>query len=134
MQTVTGRLTAQAKVKETKKGKKVTEFTVVINDSYRPKGQDERVQLSTFYQCAYWGSYKIAEYLKKGTMVTISGRIGASAWVNKEGKAVATLTCTVFNLKILASPVKAHAAATEAKKQTEALVQQGNADDDDLPF
>lgn len=133
MQTVTGRLTAQAKVKETKKGKKVTEFTVVINDSYRPKGQDERVQLSTFYQCSYWLSTKIAEYLKKGTIVTLSGRIGASAWVNKEGQAIATLTCTVSSIKILASPVKEHA-AVKVPKETATAIQQGNADDDDLPF
>lgn len=133
MQTITGRLTGEAKTKETKSGKKVTEFTVVLNDSYRPKGQDERVQLSTFYQCTYWGSPKVAPYLKKGTIVTLNGRIGASAWTNKEGKAVATLTCTVFNLKILASPIKEHV-AIEAKKQTESEVKQGNADDDDLPF
>ena len=64
MQTITGRLTGQAKTKETKSGKKVTEFTVVLNDSYRPKGQDGRVQLSTFYQCSYWGSPKVAALLK----------------------------------------------------------------------
>jgi len=136
MQTITGRLTKQAKVKETKSGKKVTEFTVVLNDSYRPKDQDERVQLSTFYQYSYWGSPKVAPYLKKGTIVTINGRIGASAWISKEGKAVATLTCTVFNLKILICPVKEHT-ANQAEKQTESAgpkPSQGNADDDDLPF
>jgi len=136
MQTITGRLTKQAKVKETKSGKKVTEFTVVLNDSYRPKDQDERVQLSTFYECSYWGSPKVAPYLKKGTIVTLNGRIGASAWVSKEGKAVATLTCTVFNLKILASPIKEHA-ASKAEKSTSAeepQASQGNTDDDDLPF
>lgn len=119
MQTITGRLTKQAKVKETKSGKKVTEFTVVLNDSYRPKDQDERVQLSTFYQCSYWASPKVTPYLKKGTIVTLSGRIGASAWISKEGKAVATLTCTVFNIKILASPIKEHA-ASKAEKSTSA--------------
>ncbi len=135
MQTITGRLTGQAKVKETKSGKKVTEFTLVLNDSYRPK-EGDRVQLSTFYECSYWGSPKVAQYLKKGTIVTLNGRIGASAWTNKEGKAVATLTCTVFNVKILASPIKEHA-ASKAEKSTSAeelQLSQGNADDDDLPF
>lgn len=133
MQIITGRLTGEAKVKETKTGKKVTEFTVVLNDSYRPKNQDERVQLSTFFECSYWGSPKVAQFLKKGTIVTLNGRIGASAWTNKEGKAIATLTCTVFNLKVLASPVKEHG-VPKAEKQPEVAVQQGNADDDDLPF
>lgn len=136
MQTITGRLIRQAKVKETKSGKKVTEFTVVLNDSYRPKDQDERVQLSTFYECSYWGSPKVAPYLKKGTIITLNGRIGASAWISKEGKAVATLTCTVFNIKILASPIKEHTASNKAEKQSGngAQQSQGNADDDDLPF
>jgi len=133
MQTITGRLTREAKTKQTRSGKTVTGFTVVINDSYRPKDQDERVQLSTFFECSYWGSPKVAMLLKKGTVVTISGRIGASAWTNKEGKAVATLTCTAFNVKILASPVKEHA-ASKAEKQPEGAVQQGNVDEDDLPF
>ena len=85
MQPITRRLTGAAK--ETKSGKKVTEFTVVLNDSYRPK-EGDRVQFSTFYQYAYWGSPKVAAYLKKDTIVTLSGRIGACAWTNKEGKAV----------------------------------------------
>lgn len=113
---ITGTLIAEAKVKQTRTGKNVTEFTALVNDSYRPKGQDERVQLSTFYECTYWGNPKVAAYLKKGTVVTLDGRIGASAWTNREGKAVATFTCTVLKLKILARPIKEHAVNSNAEQ------------------
>lgn len=110
---ITGTLTAEA---QTKTGKKVTQFTIVLNDSYRPKGRDERVQASTYFECSYWGSSKVAPLLKKGTVVTLDGRITASAWTNREGKAVAMLTCTVSKLKILARPIKEHAVNSNAEQ------------------
>lgn len=137
MQTITGTLINEAKVKQTKTGKKVTQFTVAVNDSYRPKGQDERVQLSTYFECSYWRSSKVTLLLRKGTVVTLNGRISASAWTNREGKAVATLTCTVLKLKILASPIKEHAAFGHLKQhagnQIAKQAHEGHADDD-APF
>lgn len=134
MQTITGTLTAGAKVKQTKTGKKVTEFTVAVNDSYRPKVEGGRMQLSTYFECSYWCGPKVAAYLKKGTIVTLDGRISASAWTNREGKAVATLTCTVFKLKILARPIKKHAAFSHLKQhagnQIAKQAHEGHADDD----
>lgn len=50
---LTGRLTAHAKVSEVKGGKKVVNFSIAINDSYKPKDR-ERVELTTYVECAYW--------------------------------------------------------------------------------
>jgi single-strand DNA-binding protein len=128
---ITGRMTANANVKEIKGGKKVTEFTIAINDSYRPKDGD-RVQITTYIECAYWRNAGVAGYLKKGTLVTVSGRIGAQAWLNRDGEPKATLTFNVGEVKILGNSGKTgkERADTEAVKKTAVTA----GDDDDLPF
>ncbi|MFC3362037.1 single-stranded DNA-binding protein [Pedobacter fastidiosus] len=61
---ITGRLTADAVVRTVKGDKKVVGFTIALNDSYR--SGDERREVITFIECAYWRNEGIAEYLKKG--------------------------------------------------------------------
>ncbi|WP_428327964.1 single-stranded DNA-binding protein [Mucilaginibacter sp.] len=98
---LTGRLTADAKVSEVKGGKKVVNFSIAINDSYKPK-DGERVELTTYVECAYWLNAKVGEYLKKGLLVQLYGRMGSRAWVNKDGDAKSSLTCNIANLKFWA--------------------------------
>ena len=52
-------------------------FSVAINDSYKTK-QGERKEQTTYYNCSYWINAKIVEYLTKGTLVELSGRISSS--------------------------------------------------------
>lgn len=122
---LTGRLTADAQVSEVKGGKKVVNFSIAINDSYKPK-EGERVELTTYVECAYWMNAKVAGYLKKGLLVQLFGRIGSRAWVNKEGDARSSVTCNISGLKFLGG-VSATTAKPEKGKAT-------GADDDDLPF
>ncbi|MBT2560169.1 single-stranded DNA-binding protein [Pedobacter sp. ISL-68] len=131
---ITGRLTAKATVKEVKGGKKVTEFTIAINDSYRPK-DGQRVQLTTYIECAYWLNAGLAEYLNKGTLVTLTGRLGVNAWLNKDGEPKATITCNVSNIKLLGQSSKqgTDRAESEAVKK-EAVYADSAKGDDDLPF
>jgi len=128
---ITGRLVADAAVRTTKTEKKVTGFTIAINDSYRPKNGD-RVKITTYIECSYWLNPGIAEYLQKGTLVELFGRMEAGAYTNKDGKAVGTLNFHTEKIKLLG---KATASGTEridskaTNKQTA-----NNVDDDDLPF
>jgi single-stranded DNA-binding protein len=48
---LTGRLTADAQVSEVKGGKKVVNFSIAIDDSYKPK-DGGRVELTTYIECA----------------------------------------------------------------------------------
>lgn len=127
---ITGRLTATATVKEVKGGKKVTEFTIAINDSYRPAGGD-RVQITTYIECAYWRNAGVAGFLRKGTLVTVSGRLGAAAWVNKDGEPKATITFNVSGIKLLGNSGKT---GTERQHSAAVTSVTAAADEDDLPF
>ncbi len=130
---ITGRITADATLTKVDGERMVVNFSIAINDSYRPKGSSEFKEITTYVNCAYWLNAKTAQWLQKGALVQLGGRIGMDAYINGQGDAVGRLTFHVNSLKILAFakkkvediPVTAHEAV---------LVQGNNAKEDDLPF
>lgn len=123
---LTGRVTADAKVTETKNGKKVTNFSIAINDRYKTK-EGEVKEVATFVNCAYWLNTGIAPYLTKGTLVELYGRIGVNAWVNAAGEAKGALTFQV-------SKIKLHGKSNAAEKQNVPAAAAVTEPADDLPF
>ncbi len=97
---ITGRLTADAKVTTLKDERQVVNFTIALNDFYKPKGSTEAKKIATYIQCSYWVNSKIAQHLNKGALVELYGRIGVNAYTNIEGAARASLTFHVNNIKI----------------------------------
>ena len=87
---ITGRLTADAQVRSLSEGRKVVNFSIAVNDSYKAKN-GERVTQTEFFDCSYWIGTGIAQYLTKGSIVELSGRVSARAWVDSEGQAKAGL-------------------------------------------
>ena len=142
---ITGRVTGDAEVRETRNGKKVTGFNIAINRSYK-KG-DERIEVTTYIECSYWINSAIAEYLRKGTVVQFTGDLGTNAWVDKDGDAQARITCNVQTIKILAWPANT---GESGKPASEFMLGKKNGkggqnaklkvttdnvpDEDDLPF
>src|ERR1043166_886196 len=96
---MTGRVTRNAEVKTLKDGRKVVTFSIAINDNYKPKGSDEVKKLTTFVNCSYWMREGIAQYLTKGTLVEVQGRISVSAWTNASGEAKGSLDFHVNSIK-----------------------------------
>ena len=137
---LTGRLTADASVHSIKDDRQVVNFSIAINDRYKTKAGEQR-EKTTYVDCAYWQSVKVAEWLKKGTVVELNGRIGVNAYVNQQGDAVGKITCHTKEVKVLAFPAR--------KEETEDTPATGKAkgnangkrngkskaeDKDDLPF
>ena len=121
---MTGRVTADAKVTETKNGKKVTNFSIAINDRFKTK-DGELKQLTTYVNCAYWINPGIASYLTKGVVVQVYGRIGVNVWNSPEGEAKGVLTLHGSNIKLHGSSNKTSVSnATESDTEVK----------DDLPF
>ena len=56
---IIGRLTRDAEVRRTSQEKQVVNFSVATNDSYRNK-QGERIEQTTYFDCSYWLSPKVA--------------------------------------------------------------------------
>ena len=97
---MTARLTGDAKISTLKNDKQVVNFNVAINDSYKAKGSNEPTKVVTYAQCDYWVNPGVAQYLTKGTLVELQGRVGVNAYIGKDGEAKATLTFHVNTIKL----------------------------------
>lgn len=130
---IIARITGDAKVNTLKDERQVVNFNVAVNDSYKPKGSEEVKKVATYIQCSYWMNPTIAQYLTKGTLVELYGRIGASAYKALDGEPKASLTFHVNNIKL-------HGGGKAANKTNNAVAPATpNANDlleplDDLPF
>jgi single-strand DNA-binding protein len=124
-----GRLTADAEVRNVKGDKKVTGFTVAINDRFKTKDGEKR-EITTYVECSYWVNPGLAEYLKKGGIVEIFGRVEARAWKKQDGEAMANLICNVGTIKLLGKSANNNL----ERQDTKSTVTKTGADEDDLPF
>ncbi len=126
---ITGRLTADAVVQKVNSEKQVVNFSIAINDNYKPKGSTEVKEVVTYIDCSYWLNAKTAQWLKKGTLVQLFGRIGMSVYNNSQGVAVGSLTFHTSNIKILVFAKK-----TETAKANSAVKEKKSKKTADVPF
>ncbi|WP_432328198.1 single-stranded DNA-binding protein [Mucilaginibacter sp. P25] len=137
MMLFTGRITADAVVRAVGDSKKVTGFTVAINDRFTAKG--EKREVTSFVECSYWVNPGLAMYLTKGAVVEIFGRVEAKAWLNKENKPQPYLTCNVSEIRLFgaAQPkdlMKSGKPKDGAKAKVAATSGANASGHDDLPF
>lgn len=104
MEILTGRLTADAEVREVSGHTKVVGFTVAVNHSYM--SGEQRREIARFFECSYWRNAGIAEFLKKGDVVQVFGHVGCRAYVTKEAEAAAALTFRVSEIKLFSTVAK----------------------------
>lgn len=62
---ITGRILKDAAVNKISDDKQVVNFSISINDSYKPKGSSEYKKIVTYIDCSYWLNSKSADHLKK---------------------------------------------------------------------
>lgn len=137
---ITGRVTGDAVVRTLSEEKKVVNFSVAVNDSYKAKN-GERVTQTEFFDCSYWIGTGIAQYLTKGTLVALTGRVSARAWVNQQGEAKAGLNFHTSKITLHGGGATADKPDTKqpAKADTAAMETTGtqvspDGEHDDLPF
>jgi len=124
---VIGRITKDAVVNTLKDERQVVNFSIAVNDYYKPKGATEATKFTTYVNCSYWISSKIAERLKKGTLVEINGRIFVTAYTDLDGNAKASLNCHANSIKI-------HSYGKEVEMIGAAAETSSEDKKDDLPF
>ena len=130
---ITGRIVKDASIFKVKENREVVNFSIAVNDSYRPKGSTEVKKIVTYIDCSYWLSAGLAQWLKKGMLVQLFGRIGMNVYIGNDSQAHGSLTFHTSDIKILVfaqadSTKSVPAPATDPKKQ------QASDDPDDLPF
>ena len=80
---LTGRLTADPEVRYTADEKPVANFRIAVD---RPKKNGERS--ADFINCVAWGplARTCGEYLKKGRLIAVEGRLQIRAYKDKNGQ------------------------------------------------
>lgn len=128
---IIGRLTRNAEVRVTSTQKEVVSFTVAVNDSYRNK-QGERIEQTTYFDCAYWLTTAVAPHLTKGTLVGLSGRATARAWMGKDGEPKAGLNFHTSQIEFYGGSTKTQTTQDSTEPIHNSAVAQEFTDD--LPF
>lgn len=126
-----GRITKDAVVNQLKDERKVVNFSIAVNDYFKTKNSEEGRKISTFVNCSYWISSKIAEWLTKGSLVEISGRIYVNAYNGLNGDAKASLNFHVNSIKIHLFGKKE---TTEQEESSENISAKRKEIKEDLPF
>lgn len=134
---ITGRVTKDAKVSTLSDSRQVVNFSVAINESYKNRKGD-RVEQTTFFECAYWISPRVAQWLTKGTVVELTGMVSARAWTGTDGEPRAGLNFNTSNIKLHGGGQKSD--GKQAVKNGQTAEQEENKKvtvkepEDDIPF
>jgi single-strand DNA-binding protein len=131
---IIGRITKDAVTATLKDGRNVTNFTLVVNDYYKPKTAAVGTQIATYFNCSYWLSSAMAAYLKKGVLAEVSGRVGVQTYTTKQGETKAALTFHANSIKLHGGSGRSAEGAGGVHNGAEPIAAPVVEAEDDLPF
>jgi len=99
-----GRLTRDPELRYTSSGQAVTTFGLAVNREYTTKG--EKKEETCYVNLVVWGKQAeiTAEFLRKGNLVFIEGRLNYRTWENENSEKRSVLEVTVENFQFLERP------------------------------
>src|SRR5262249_34892174 len=108
-----GRLGRDPETRYTGGGQAVANFSLATDESYRDRN-GERQKRTEWHKIVVWGKQaEIAQqYLKKGSLVFIEGRIQSREWTDKEGQKRTSFEIVANNFRMLGSRAEAAMGAT----------------------
>lgn len=135
-----GRLTADPQYKVAQNGNSYSTFSIANNRKYK-KQNGELAEETNFINCITWGrlSEFSRNYLKKGMLVALEGRLRQNTWQNEEGKNQSTLNVVINNIQILTPKSASAPVDTSVPSQEEPISQEPinpflEDTEDDIPF
>ncbi len=103
-----GNIGKDATIKSMERGIVAINFPVAHNKNWRDKKSGEQRTKTTWVNCTIWkregANMRIADFLKKGTLIEISGEPFAKAYIEEDGSARAEIRLNVFKTNILKTP------------------------------
>ena len=130
---LTGNLTRDAEVFETKAGKSVCKFSIAVQRDFK----DADGNFSTdFFNGVLWGDHavKLAGYMTKGKKIAIDGKVQNRTYEDKDGYKRTVTEIFADHVELLTPREKGTEYAEEVqtvKKTRPALTE---IEDDDIPF
>jgi single-strand DNA-binding protein len=100
-----GRLTADPEMRTTAKGTPMARAGVATNSYSGKDGEGNRREHTEFHNLVLFGRQAevAGEYLRKGRLVYVEGRLQTSKWDDAEGKAHTSTEVLVETLQLLGS-------------------------------
>lgn len=110
-----GRLGRDPETRYTGGGQAVANFSVATDESYKSRS-GERQKRTEWHKIVVWGKQaEIAQqYLKKGSLVFIEGRIQSREWQDKEGQKRTSFEIVATNFRMLGGRSEGAAAGAGA--------------------
>jgi len=136
-----GRLGRDPETRFTSNGQAVCNFTLATDESYKDRA-GERQKRTEWHRIVVWGKQaEIAQqYLRKGSLVFVEGRIQTRQWDDREGQKRTTVEIVANNFRMLGgrgdSAPAAASPSGEADVQAPATEETPVAEvtDEDIPF
>lgn len=97
-----GRLTRDPELRFTQNGKAVASFSLAVDRAFKREGQPE----ADFFRISVWGKQaeNCANYLSKGSLAAIDGRIEMNKYTDKDGQERTSVDVTASDVRFLSSP------------------------------
>lgn len=129
-----GRITKDPDLRKTQNGTSVVSFTIACNRRVPSQGQD-----ADFISCVAWNKTAdfMAQYVKKGALLGLEGRIQTRSYDDRDGKRVYVTEVIADNVQFLESKKQADNVgneATGALQNNECADYAAEIETDDLPF
>lgn len=88
---VAGRLTADPQLKTTPQGQSVATFSIATNSSWMDKSGARKEEVE-YHNVVVWGrqAETTSQYLAKGAIALVEGRLKTRSWQNQQGQTVKT--------------------------------------------
>jgi single-strand DNA-binding protein len=111
-----GRLGRDPETRYTGSGQAVANFSLATDESYKDRN-GERQKRTEWHKIVVWGKQaEIAQqYLKKGSLIFIEGRIQSREWQDKEGQKRTSFEIVANNFRMLGGRAESAAAAGGAE-------------------
>lgn len=128
--TFTGRIGRDAESRATPSGKQVVNFSLAVDE--RRGGEKSTLWVS----CAIWGERgeKLAQYLTKGAVVSVSGPVRVESYTAKSGEAASKLCLMVNDISLHGGNRDDQAPSKPAPRAAPRAAQDDDPFDDPLPF
>ena len=140
-----GRLGRDPETRYTSSGQAVCNFTLATDETYKDRA-GERQKRTEWHRIVVWAKQaEIAQqYLRKGSLVYVEGRIQSRQWDDREGQKRTTVEIVANNFRMLGGRSDASMAAgagAAGGAEPEAQIPEGGEEtpstqisDEDIPF
>ncbi len=130
-----GRLGADPEIRYTPSGAEVATFRMATSEAWTNKNGEKEERTEWHRIVAWRGLAKICgEYLSKGKLVYIEGRLRTRNWEDRDGNKRTVTEIEATEMKMLGGPGEGAKRAKDAGEEYPAQAAPSMKEEDDIPF